>query len=286
MHYQQAGQGPDLILIHGLFCNLAFWYLSVVPLLARHFRVTVYDLRGHGHSERTGNGYRAVDLADDLNALMEHLDIEHAHVVGHSFGGAVALAFTIRYPQRVDTLMLADAWVPSLQPMNSGFWKNRRQQLDAAGVDVQGEKIPRVAYSFFEELIVHEQSPNTHQDVNPDLLNSLRVDPKNSAALKKWWRLVNDTSAVREMSDTTGITPAEIRQIRQPTMALFGRKSNYLPTLRRLRAILRDCNTVMIADAGHFFPILRPKILADTITRSIAPGNHYNTLDAIQRKSA
>ena len=286
MHYQQAGQGPDLILIHGLFCNLAFWYLSVVPLLARHFRVTVYDLRGHGHSERTGNGYRAVDLADDLNALMEHLDIEHAHVVGHSFGGAVALAFTIRYPQRVDTLILADAWVPSLQPMNSGFWKNRRQQLDAAGVDVQGEKIPRVAYSFFEELIVHEQSPNTHQDVNPDLLNSLRVDPKNSAALKKWWRLVNDTSAVREMSDTTGITPAEIRQIRQPTMALFGRKSNYLPTLRRLRAILRDCNTVMIADAGHFFPILRPKILADTITRSIAPGNHYNTLDAIQRKSA
>jgi len=46
VHYQQIGAGPDLVLIHGLFCNLAFWYLTVAPKLAETFRVTVYDLRG------------------------------------------------------------------------------------------------------------------------------------------------------------------------------------------------------------------------------------------------
>ena len=50
LHYQQSGQGPDLVLIHGLAANLAFWFLRIVPALNKRHRVTVYDMRGHGKS--------------------------------------------------------------------------------------------------------------------------------------------------------------------------------------------------------------------------------------------
>src|SRR5262245_42815987 len=125
VHYQQAGHGPDIVLIHGLCSNLALWYLTIVPRLAESFRVTVYDLRGHGLSQVAPAGYRAVDLADDLKHLIDHLQIDSAHVVGHSFGGAIALAFASRYPERLRTLTLADVWLPTLQPTPFGLDRER-----------------------------------------------------------------------------------------------------------------------------------------------------------------
>lgn len=116
IHYQQAGHGPDLVMIHGLFGNLAFWYLSVLPALVRDFRVTLYDLRGHGYSDMPRSGYTSSHMAADLKELLDHLGVKQAHLVGHSFGGAVALHFAVLHPIHVLSLTLADARVPSLQP--------------------------------------------------------------------------------------------------------------------------------------------------------------------------
>ncbi len=68
----------DLVMVHGLATNLAFWYLQMAPELNRDYRVTLYDLRGHGRSERTESGYAAADLATDLQKLLDHLEIDHA----------------------------------------------------------------------------------------------------------------------------------------------------------------------------------------------------------------
>src|SRR4051794_6099164 len=88
-HYQQLGSGPDLVLLHGLGANLAFWYLGAGPLLASDHRVTAYDLRGHGLSGHSASGYTTGELLADLLALMDRLGIERAAVVGHSYGAAV-----------------------------------------------------------------------------------------------------------------------------------------------------------------------------------------------------
>ena len=108
MHYQQIGSGPDVILIHGLFCSIAFWWFRVAPALAEHHRVTALDLRGHGFSGISPDRYRAVDLAKDVVALMDHLKIDRAHVIGHSFGGAVGVALASTRPERISQLTLAD----------------------------------------------------------------------------------------------------------------------------------------------------------------------------------
>ena len=94
-----AGAAEDLVMVHGLATNLAFWYAPYATELAKRYRVTLYDLRGHGRSETPPAGYRAADLARDLRGLLDHLDIRRAHVLAHSFGGVVALNLACADPR-------------------------------------------------------------------------------------------------------------------------------------------------------------------------------------------
>ena len=100
LHYQQVGQGPDLVMLHGLTGNLAVWHLKMVPSLWDRFRITTYDLRGHGYSEVTPSGYTPDDMATDLNDLLDVLGIEQAAFVGHSYGADTALYFALKHPER------------------------------------------------------------------------------------------------------------------------------------------------------------------------------------------
>src|SRR5687768_18123779 len=100
------GEGGDTVMIHGLFASLAFWYLSVMPGLAGRRRVTAYDLRGHGYSDVAESGYTSAEMADDLDALLDQLGIQRAHLIAHSFGGAVALQYALLHPECVLSLTL------------------------------------------------------------------------------------------------------------------------------------------------------------------------------------
>src|SRR5688572_5921666 len=140
LNYLQIGDGPDLIMVHGLAASLAYWYLRIAPALAQHFRVTLYDLRGHGLSEMPPEGYTTETMAADLEALMDQLGIEQAHLVGHSYGGAVALHLAAFLPARARSLSLIDCRVNALQPIRGldevKHWESRRQSLLAAGIPV------------------------------------------------------------------------------------------------------------------------------------------------------
>src|SRR3954470_4423912 len=102
-HYQQAGTGPDVVLIHGVTGDLSIWYLcQAIQTLGRSRRVTAYDRRGHGYSDAPPTGYTSADHAADLFALMDALAIDRATLVGHSFGGVIALHTTVLAPGRVE----------------------------------------------------------------------------------------------------------------------------------------------------------------------------------------
>lgn len=156
VHYQQTGQGPDVVLIHGLSCNIAFWWFHVAEFLAHSHRVTAIDLRGHGFSGMTQTGYRAVDLAGDVATLLDHLDIKRTHVVGHSFGGAVSASLAAERPDLVAELTLADAWLPSLQPIpplqGVAEWAVTRARAEARGIEIDPH-LPLVVRGLFSELL-------------------------------------------------------------------------------------------------------------------------------------
>src|SRR5690348_2302714 len=102
-HYQQAGEGPDVVLIHGVTGDLSIWFLcQAMGQLGRSFRVTAYDLRGHGYSDVPGSGYTSADQAVDAMAIMDALDIDRAMLVGHSFGGVIAMHAAVLHPDRIE----------------------------------------------------------------------------------------------------------------------------------------------------------------------------------------
>jgi pimeloyl-ACP methyl ester carboxylesterase len=106
--YLLEGQGPDVVLIHGVGARLENWD-GVAERLRRNFRVLRYDLRGHGQSSRVPGPYSLPLFAHDLRVLLDHLGIEKAHIAGHSLGAMVAQMFALRHGTCVDRLGLLSA---------------------------------------------------------------------------------------------------------------------------------------------------------------------------------
>jgi pimeloyl-ACP methyl ester carboxylesterase len=101
--YDTAGAGPPVVLLHGAFMDRRSWDHQLAPF-ARLFRVVRYDIRPFGESSRPEKAY---SVPDDLLRLLDHLTIGRTHLVGHSFGGGVALDFALLHPDRVASLVLA-----------------------------------------------------------------------------------------------------------------------------------------------------------------------------------
>jgi pimeloyl-ACP methyl ester carboxylesterase len=108
IHYLEAGSGPTLILLHGLGGNSGNWSFNIGPL-SRKFRVIVLDQIGFGASDKPLIEYRVETYIDFLDKFMSELKIPKASLVGNSMGGWIAAAFAIEHPEKVDSLVLADA---------------------------------------------------------------------------------------------------------------------------------------------------------------------------------
>lgn len=101
----RAGSGPDLVLLHGTGGHLEA-YARAIAGLAASFRVTAYDMVGHGWSDLPDRPYTIDVLCDHLTGLMDALDIDRAHLSGESLGGWVAAWAGAQYPDRVRRLVL------------------------------------------------------------------------------------------------------------------------------------------------------------------------------------
>ena len=266
IHYQQIGRGSDVVLIHGLFCNIAFWWFRVAPKLAERYRVTALDLRGHGFSAMPNGGYRAVDLSEDVAALMQHLGIARAHLIAHSFGGAVALALAAAHPEMVTRITLADAWVPAMQALSTtqdeGAWPQIQARLRERGIDLPVD-LPKVAQGFFEELLATDEGGgNGVRNAGMLAAMPLAGEPgRPSRTLRRWRELMARTSAHREVHDPAGLGKAQLQAIETPVDLVFGARSRFLKSRDGLAELLPQRRLMTVPEVGHFFPLLRPDAL-------------------------
>lgn len=109
IHWLEAGNASHasvVVLLHGLGGDAGFWRAEQAAL-AEHFRVLAIDLRGSGLSSATDQAFSIEDLAQDVSAVLQHLGIASAHVVGFSMGGLVAQALAVLAPERIRSLVLA-----------------------------------------------------------------------------------------------------------------------------------------------------------------------------------
>jgi pimeloyl-ACP methyl ester carboxylesterase len=103
--FRQAGQGPPVLLLHGLGDSSATW-AALLPELARTHRVIAPDLLGHGRSDTPRGDYSIPAHANDLRDLLDALRLRRATVIGHSLGGGLAMQLAYQFPHLVDRLIL------------------------------------------------------------------------------------------------------------------------------------------------------------------------------------
>jgi len=107
IHYERGGQGPLLVLLHGIGSNARSWQHQLQGLAAE-YDVVAWDMRGYGSSSDPEEPYTMADVAGDLAGLLDHLGFENAHIGGLSMGGVVAQEFYRYFQQRARSLILAD----------------------------------------------------------------------------------------------------------------------------------------------------------------------------------
>lgn len=108
LEYQERGEGEALVLLHGLGCSADDWALQMSALSER-YRVIAPSLRGFGGSDRPAGPCSIMQYARDMVALLDRLEIQRAHVLGHSMGGAVALQLAVANPERLNSLVVINA---------------------------------------------------------------------------------------------------------------------------------------------------------------------------------
>ncbi len=106
IHYQVRGLGEPLLLIMGYRGSGFMWGEELIVPLSRYFQVITFDNRGTGKSDKPNAVYTIPMMADDAAGLIQHLGIQRAHVFGVSMGGMIAQELVLRYPKRVNRLIL------------------------------------------------------------------------------------------------------------------------------------------------------------------------------------
>ncbi len=101
MYYEVYGEGAPLVLLHGGVMTIDLNFATLIPALAARHMVVAVEMQGHGRTADTGRAITLAALASDVVGLLDQLGIHRADVLGHSFGGGVALELAINHPDRV-----------------------------------------------------------------------------------------------------------------------------------------------------------------------------------------
>ena len=224
-HTQELGSGPPVVMLHGLLVgSMASWYFTAAPVVARAHRVLLYDLRGHGKSERALTGYDIETMATDLASLSSEFSQEPVALVGHSYGAAIALHFAIHHPRRVRRLVLVEAPLPAsrLDELDAFLGKSPAQMADS---------LPGV----LRDALARKGRQATR------FIDALRFLTVESS-------LFTDLRGARDIPDRV------LQSVTCPVLCIYGTESSCRPVGERLARALPNAKLTML-HGGHFLPL-------------------------------
>jgi len=257
--HEGDGASEHLVMLHGLAANLAFWYLRYAFEFAKQFRVTVFDLRGHGRSEMPPAGYSPASLAADLSGLMDQLGIAKAHLLAHSFGGVVAMRFALEHPERVGSLVLADTNIAAVrQRADVSAWGHAQVIQNALNdhsfdLDVHD---PHFGLRLLTQVSRRQLRGIPVPTEIMDLVNPL-VGRAGGRTAAQWLKLMETTAASTELMGNDGLSLETLRGFHFPIMALYGDRSPARLTGTELLEVWPHAVFRSVRNGGHFFPTSR-----------------------------
>ncbi len=184
IYFEATGEGPPLVLTHGAGGNHAVWFEQTAHF-ARSRRVVLWDQRGFGRSTARGGPNTPARAVGDLAALLDHLGIARADLVGQSMGGWAVLGLALAQPQRARSLVLADTPGGIDTPELRAAWANVGQGGGFAIPELG--RHPAVAADFFDRqparAVLYQQLGGFGEPRLADVLPSLAATRHDAAAL-------------------------------------------------------------------------------------------------------
>jgi pimeloyl-ACP methyl ester carboxylesterase len=229
LHVQRLGAAPGvspsgktIVLLHGLIVDdLSSYYFTLAnPLAAAGHDVVLYDLRGHGRSERPPAGYALSDGIADLDGLLTALAIHHpVHLDGNSYGGAIAIGMAVNHPDRVaDVAMIEGHYA------DEGFGEEMTETL---GLVTEG---------------IHDEKWRTW------LAERGR---KTMKLARRGVTLIENTSIEQDLLATVPHSGAALQALQIPILAIYGGASEMLERARTLKRLVAGTRLIVLPDLDH-----------------------------------
>jgi len=261
LYYETAGEGPPLVLIHAGFLDSRMWD-NQFQLFTKGARVIRYDVRGYGRSSRPNEEYSD---AEDLFALLKHLDIESATILGVSNGGRIALDFVSVHPAMVNSLILVSPGIrgyKSSGPEEDREWEELDKKGDLQDLAISENRIDDAVKMDLEiwasaqgmtskSRILEIATANSHIHKNPP--NKLQKSPEPPAFTK-------------------------LSQIRIPTILIVGDqdvKGMQLMT-KRLHELIPGSKLKVIRGADHIANMSRPEEFNAIVSSFLKQWSHVS----------
>jgi 3-oxoadipate enol-lactonase len=244
--YGEAGQGPPLVLLHGLGSSRNDWLMQL-PVFIPRFRVIAVDLRGHGSSPKPAGPYRLELLAVDVARLLRRIDAHPAHVLGISLGGAVAQQVALDYPELVHSLVL----VNTAARLISESWQQRMLGVRRlASVYLGG--MDRVAETVARRLFPKPEQAQLRREATE------RISRNDPAAYRATlWAIARFDVRAR------------LGEIACPTLIVAGDADSTVPLASKqlLAERIPHSRLEIIAGSGHATPVDQPEAFNRVVVR-------------------
>jgi pimeloyl-ACP methyl ester carboxylesterase len=258
VHLYEAGAGPPVLLLHGWPQDASNWRY-VIERLADRYRLIAPDLRGFGQSGAPGSGYDGMTFGADAAALLDALEIEQAHMIGHDWGGFAAFAAALAAPQRFASMVVLNTVPPWVQPSPRTaleLWRTWYVFLFAAF----GERIVRDRPGMIAKLLRADRVHDGISRADAEGYAARLRRPDSARATQLLYR-----SYLRSFKAVLVERRFEQLRLAVPTRFLFGTHDRAISQrmLNGLESHADDLTIELVPDSGHFIAEEKPDLVAE-----------------------
>ena len=250
IYYEIHGEGFPLVLCHGLSGDTQAW-VNQLPAFSRRYQVVVWDARGHGLSDSPADpeAYGLKVFAEDLRRLLDHLNIDHAYLAGHSMGGGVAVRFATTYPERLKALLVIDSFTGSGLPTPPAVRAMREKSIELALTQGMGA----VADHALKE--------------NANVIGRIRGDSDEARAMRERYMGIDPNGyagSVRTILDNS--FPEEWwSRIEVPTLVMVGEQDGAVEATRYTHTRIAGSEFIIMPGAGHMAYLDQPEAFTNNV---------------------
>ncbi|MFT9848784.1 alpha/beta fold hydrolase [Aneurinibacillus sp. REN35] len=248
--YQEQGQGEAVVLLHG-FCGSSTYWDSVIPELAKDYRVIAPDLRGHGDSAASVGTYSMELFAEDCKQLLDTLDISQATLFGHSLGGYITLAFAEKYPERLKAFgLIHSTGLPDTDEAKQNRYKGA-ERIAQEGIE-----------PFVNDLVPKLFSP--------DNLSSMKDDVEKVRQIGAATEPEGAQNTLKGMAERPNRN-AVIANTSLPVLLVAGQDDQVIAPDKTFSVEQQLLTTATLPHVGHMSMYEGPNKLIDTLRSFLQP---------------